>query len=141
MAEKYNQFSISKRVTQTILSDLSKSDKLVLLVIISYLSKNDQGFFTCHPSHQTVAELSGVSLSTVNRSISNIVSCGYLTVERRSNRTDIYTWRGITEQERINNSVERPPKTQEEWEQWRLSKADKLEEEAKALRGNSYGVY
>ena len=141
MADKYNQFSISKRVTQAILSDLSKSDKLVLLIIISYLSKDKRGFFTCHPSHQTIADLAGISLSTVNRAIGRIVDCNYLSVNKRSNRTDIYYWKGITEQERINNSVERPPKTQEEWEQWRLSKAERLEEEAKALRGNSYGVY
>lgn len=136
MQDKYNQFTISKRVTQSILGDLNKNDKLILITLVSYLSKNRQGVFTCYPSHKTIVNLTGTSLSTVSRSISKIIKCGYMSVEKRSNKTDVYTWLGISDKEREINTTPKTSRSQEEWKAIRkgLIGVERLEEEAKQAR-------
>ena len=63
--------------------------KLVLILLANYADDLNR----CFPSEAHLAQICGITDRSVRRAISSLVKAGYLDVEKRTGRTNLYTLR------------------------------------------------
>lgn len=76
----YNSFIMSQ--------DFSGYEKLVWVVLKKYKMTHN----TCWPSHKTIAERTGWSISTIKKALKGLESKGMIKIERKPNhRSNVYS--------------------------------------------------
>ncbi|WP_270944093.1 helix-turn-helix domain-containing protein [Vibrio parahaemolyticus] len=99
-----NQFAITKEIIEANLKQLhnvSPIEKLVLIVLSSYLGDKDgNGVFSCYPSQARLARDAGCSRPTVNSALQKFEELSFISSAFRAttdggNTSKLYTWKGI----------------------------------------------
>jgi DNA-binding MarR family transcriptional regulator len=72
---------IPNEIIQNYMADMGPSVMVTLLAIASFANNDTH---QCYPAHDTLAELTGLSVSTVRRAIARLVEMGLLCVSKRT---------------------------------------------------------
>ena len=92
MTKQITSFELGKKIRTTALT-ITGVEKAVLSYLIDHMNYHEGSkFMTAWPSIITLANLSGFSRNTVQRSLKNLQTLGFIDSKQRSDNSKIFTW-------------------------------------------------